>query len=153
MTYNCEVHQQSAAPVLFMRVRIPAQELPDFLDRAYADIFQYLAMLGESPAGFPFVAYYNMDMHDLDVEAGFPVSKPLPEKEVIHAGELPEAKVAETVYTGPYVEIGPAYEELSRWTKEQGYEASGVVYEFYLNDPAQVLPDQLQTKIVFILKE
>jgi effector-binding domain-containing protein len=153
MTNNCEIHQQTAAPVLTMRVRIPVQDLPDFLGKAYAEIFQYLAMLGEAPAGFPFVAYYNMDMHDLDVEAGFPVSKPLPGKEAIQAGALPEANVAETVFTGPYVEMGPAYEELSQWTKEQGCEASGVVYEFYLNDPAQVLPDQLQTKIVYILKK
>ncbi len=153
MTYKCEIHQQSAAPVLTMRVRIPVQDLPDFLGKAYSEIFQYLAMLGEVPAGSPFVVYYNMDMKDLDVEAGFPVSRPMPDKEAIHAGALPEAKVAETIYTGPYVEMGPAYEELTRWTKEQGYQASGVVYEFYLNDPAQVLPDQLQTKIVFLLKD
>ena len=152
MPYTCEVHPQTAAPVLSMRSRIPSQALPDFLGKAYSGIFQYLAELGESPAGFPFVAYYNMDMHDLDVEAGFPVSKPLPGRDEILAGALPEGMVAETVYTGPYQEMGPAYEELTHWTQENGYEASGVVYEFYMNDPAQVSPEQLQTQIVFVLK-
>ena len=152
MMYTCKIHQQEAAPVLSVRVRLPVHELPDFLDQAFSSISQYLAEVGEQPAGNPFVAYYNMDMQNLDVEAGYPVSRPLAGRDAIRPGRLPEGQVAETVYTGPYQEIGPAYEDLTHWVSAHGHQPSGVVYEFYLNDPARVLPEQLQTRIVFLLK-
>jgi effector-binding domain-containing protein len=152
MAYICETYHQTATPVLSMRVHVPVHALPDFLSKAFSSIFQYLAELGEIPAGVPFVAYYNMDMQDLDVEAGYPVARPLAGRDEIQPGSLPEGPVAETIYTGPYVEMGSAYEELTSWVTANRHVASGVVYEFYLNDPAQVLPEQLQTRIVFLLK-
>ncbi len=152
MTYTCKIHQQAAASVLSIRVRLPVHELPDFLDQAFSSISQYLSEVGESPSGPPFVAYYNMEMENLDVEAGYPVSRPLAGRDAIRPGRLPEGQVAETIYTGPYQEIGPAYDDLSHWISANGHQASGVVYEFYLNDPARVLPEQLQTRIVFLLK-
>jgi effector-binding domain-containing protein len=136
MTIICEVRQQSASPVLTMRGRVPVQALPGFLGKVYSSIF----------------AYYNMDMQDLDIEAGYPVIKPLAGRGEIHASMLPEGLVAETVFTGPYLEMGPAYEGLSHWVKENGYEMCGTVYEVYLNSPAEVAPEQLQTRIVFLLK-
>ena len=39
--------------------------------------------MGKQPAGVPYAAYHNLDMQDMDVEVGFPVSKPLPEGEVV----------------------------------------------------------------------
>ena len=45
---------------------------------AVLEIAQYLAEQSEQPAGAPFVAYYNMDMQNLDVEIGFPVTACLP---------------------------------------------------------------------------
>jgi effector-binding domain-containing protein len=48
--------------------------------------------------------------------------------------------------------MAPAYEELSQWVKDQGYETTGVVYEMYLNRPDQTSPAELQTQIVFPLK-
>jgi hypothetical protein len=47
------------------------------------------ASWGEQPAGPAFVAHHNMDMQNLDIEQGFPVSKPLPAKGEIQPGEIP----------------------------------------------------------------
>jgi effector-binding domain-containing protein len=113
---------------------------------------QHLGELGESPAGAPFVVYYNMDMQDLDVEAGYPVSQALTGKAEVQAGNLPAGMVATCDYSGPITEMGPAYEVLTQWIKDNSYEATGVVYEFYLNDPAETLPQHLRTQIVFPLK-
>jgi effector-binding domain-containing protein len=122
------------------------------LGRAYGAIAQYLGELGEQPVGPPFTAYYNMDMQNLDVEIGFPVSGRLPGKDDISASEIQGGKVATCLYTGPYSEIEPAYNALSQWMKDNGYEATGVAYEMYLNDPEQTAPQELQTQIVFPLK-
>ena len=48
--------------------------------------------------------------------------------------------------------VSPAYEALSAWIEENGYEPTGVAYEFYLNDPGEVPPEELMTQISFPLK-
>jgi effector-binding domain-containing protein len=152
MSYECKVKEQPTQATLAIRTRVSVQDLPQVLGKAYGAIAQYLGELGEQPAGPPFVAYYNMDMQALDVEIGFPVSRQLSGKGDIQACEIPGGKVATCLYTGPYSDIEPAYNALSQWMKENGYEATGVAYEMYLNDPGQTPPQELQTQIVFPLK-
>jgi effector-binding domain-containing protein len=67
--------------------------------------------------------------------------------------EIPGGKLAQCLYIGPYNKIEPAYNALTEWVKENGYEATGVAYEFYLNDPGEVAPEELLTQIVFPLKD
>ena len=152
MEYQCEMNDQETQPTLAIRTRTPAQELPQVMGASYGAIAQYLAALGEQPAGPPYCAYFNMDLKDLDVEIGFAVARKLVGKDNIKAGEMPTGKIASCVFTGPYVEMTPAYEALATWVEENGYEATGTAYEFYLNDPGQVPPEELMTQIVFPLK-
>jgi effector-binding domain-containing protein len=112
-------------------------------------IEQHLESLGESPGGNPFVVYYNMNMEDLDLEIGFPVSTNLTGKGEIQPNEIPAGKYATCLHTGPYPELGAAYEALTHWVKEEGYEVSGVAYEFYLNDPNDTPPEELKTFLMF----
>ena len=152
MSYECEIKEQSDQPVLSIRTRTPVQDIPQVLGKAYGAIAQYLGELGEQSAGPPFAAYYNMDMQNLDIEIGFPVSVKLPGKGDIEASKIPSGKVATCLYTGPYSEIEPAYNAISQWIEDNGYKPTGVVYEMYLNDPAQTPPQELKTQILFPLK-
>ncbi|MFZ5645668.1 MAG: GyrI-like domain-containing protein [Bacillota bacterium] len=152
MGYKCELAEQPGQPVLSIRTRTTLENLPRFLGAAYGQIMKYLSEVGEYPAGAPYAAYHNMDMQDLDVEAGFPVSKTLPGKDEVRPGEILAGKHAYCLYTGPYCDCSPAYDELTQWVKEKGYIPTGVAIEFYLNDPAQTPESELQTKIVFPLK-
>jgi effector-binding domain-containing protein len=146
------VKEQPVQPTLAIRTRAVVQELPGALGDAYYAIAQYLEELGEQSAGPPFVAYHNQDMQDLDLEIGFPVSGKLPDRGDIQAGEIPGGEVATCLYTGPYSGIGSAYEALSHWMEENGYQPTGVAYEVYLNDPDETPPEELQTQIAFPLK-
>lgn len=152
MPHQCEVVERSPQPTLSIRTRTSVQKLPQVLGQVYGAIARHLAILGEQPAGPPFSAYYNMDMQNLDVEIGFPVSRTLHGKDDIQAGEIPGGKVATCLHVGPYTEIESAYNALSQWMEENGYEAAGVAYESYLNDPAQMPPQELKTQIAFPLK-
>lgn len=153
MSYKCEVVEQPPQPTLSIRTTTHVKDLPQELGKAYGAIGQYLGQLGEQPTGAPYTAYFNMDMSNLEVEIGFPVSSALPDKDKIQSGEIPGGKIARCLYTGPYNEIEPAYTDLTAWVKENGYEATGVAYEFYLNDPGEVAPPDLMTQVVFPLKE
>ena len=50
----------------------PVESLPQVVGQAYGAIMEYAGQLGVQPSGAPFVAYYNMDLADLDMEIGFP---------------------------------------------------------------------------------
>lgn len=152
MSYACELSERAMQPVLCIRTRTPVTELPRVIGGVYAQIGAYLGELGEVPAGPPFTAYHNMDMNDLDVEAGFPVSRPLPGRGEIKSGEIPPGTAATCLHKGPYDKIGSAYTALSAWLKEKGRESSGPAYEFYLNDPSTTPPEQLMTLVLFPLR-
>ncbi len=152
MTYRCEIREQAAQPTLAIRTRTSVQDLPQLIGRCYGAIGAYLGLLGQCPAGAPYTAYYNMDMQDLDVELGFPVPMELPGKDEIKAGHIPGGKSAVVMYTGPYEKISAAYEALGKWVAEKGYEATGVSYEYYLSDPGETTPEDLQTLVMFPLK-
>jgi effector-binding domain-containing protein len=152
MNFICEIKKMPSQPILSIRTRTAVQELPQLLGTSFGAIAQYLGSLGEHPTGAPFVAYYNMDMQNLDIEIGFPVSHPLPGQGNIQSGNIFGGKLATCQHVGPYSEIGPAYEALTRFVKEEGAEAVGTAYEFYLNDPQTVQPVELQTQIYFPLK-
>ena len=152
MSYQCEIKAQPDQPVLSIRTRSAVENLPNVLGQAYGEIMQHLGELGEYPAGEPFAAYYNMDMQDLDIEIGFPVAKSLPGKGDVQAGKIPAWKKAYTIHTGPYEACEPAYEALTQYVADNGYEATGVAYEFYLSGP-ETPPAEIKTRIMFPLKD
>ncbi len=149
MNHNCELFEQSSQPILVIHTQCAVENLPVILGDAYGSIMRYLSEINEVPGGAPFVTYFNMDMQKLDIEIGFPVQRPLPARDQIISKVMPAGNYASVIHKGPYPEMGKAYEALNRFLAEKGIQPSGVVYEFYLNDPMEVAPEGLMTKIVF----
>ena len=149
MSYKCELYDQNAQPTLFIRTRTALQDLPKTLGEAYSALGQHMASLGIEPGGAPFTAYFNMDMQDLDIEIGFPMSVKVPGKGLIIAGELPAGNYSSVLYKGPYPGLGAAYAALNEFLEKAGLKPTGVAYEFYLNSPMEVVPEDLRTQIVF----
>lgn len=152
MSYKIELSEQVVQPVLSIRRRTSLGNLPQELGKAYGSIIQYLNEIGEQPADAAFTAYYNMDMEDLDVEMGFPVSKQLEGKDEIKAGEIPAGRYVTYMYKGPYSGMVPAYDAMNLFIKEKGLTPTGVSYEFYYNSPMDVPESELLTKIALPIK-
>ncbi len=150
MTYVCEIKDQSAQPTISLRTHAAVGDLPQVLGQTFGAIMQYLGEQDEQPTGAPFVAYYNMDMQNLDIEIGFPVARPLPGRGELKGGALPAGKIATTLHIGPYDTIAPAYDALTHYTQASGYQPTGVAYEIYFSDPSTP-PEKIQTQIVFPL--
>lgn len=149
---ECAVKAFPAQPILCVHTRTPVQQISQTLGRAYGEIARYLGEHDQHPVGPPYVAYYNMDMNDLEIDVGMPVAGTLPTHGEIQARELPAGHYATHIYRGAYDGIGDGYQKLSEWIEEQGYEATGVSYEYYLNDPQTTPPQELLTEIRFPLK-
>jgi len=92
-----------------------------------------------------------MDMQNLDLAIGFPVEKPLAGRGDIQSDVMPAGKYVSCLHKGPYDKTGAAYEALSAFLAENNLQASGLAYEFYLNDPNEVMSEELKTQIVFPL--
>lgn len=152
MTFVIEMVETQAQPTLVLRAVTPVTELPKLLGKAFMDIVTHIMELGEQPVGPAFVGYFNMDMERLELEIGFPVSKPLPGKGDIEASQIPAGKQVTCMYKGPYMGMPPAYEEIKQWIKDNGYKAVGTVYEYYYNSPEEVPESELLTKIVFLVE-
>lgn len=152
MEYKFELSEKEAQPVLSIRTRTSVGNLPQELGKAYRAIIEYLNELGEMPQDAAFAAYYNMDMENLDVEMGFPVTRPIEGKGDIKSNHIPAGEQVSYMYKGPYNSMGPVYDEISKWMNEKGYTSTGMCYEFYYNSPMEVPESELLTKIVFPLK-
>lgn len=144
--FPCELKDQAVQHTLSIRFRAPVQELRQHFQRVYGAIAQYVGELGEPLTGGVFATYYNLDMQNLDIEAGFSVSRALPGKGEVHAGSIPAGTYAICHYTGPYDGVSPAYEELTQFAKDNGYAVGEIAYEWYLNGP-ETPPQDLKTDI------
>jgi len=132
---NVEVLQKNEQPTLSIRTKTQVEKLPILIGESYGKMSAYLKELGEFLEDVPFVAYHNMDMQNLDVEIGFPVTKALPGKGEIKSGVIPAGKIVFCMYRGAYSEMEPIYNEMSKWIEDNGLKAVGTAYEHYYNGP------------------
>jgi len=152
MSYQFELTEEKSQYVLSIRERTNVENLPQIIGKAYGDVMAYLNEIGEVPVEAPFCIYYNLDMENLDVEMGFPVSKKIPGKNHVQLNEIPAGKRVSCMYKGPYKDMEAPYNAMVQWINENGYEPTGVSYEYYYNNPAEVSENELLTKIVFPVK-
>lgn len=148
---NIEVLKQMKQPIVFIRTKTRVEQLPVLIGQSYGKLASYLAEIGQCMTDVPFVAYHNMDMQNLDVQIGFHVSGPIPEKDDIQSGYIQERKIIFCIYRGAYSEIEPVYEEMAKWFEISGQEPAGTVYEYYYNGP-EYPESELLTKIVMPIK-
>lgn len=152
MEQQFKVSESIAWPTLAVRTRTPVAQLPQVLGQTFDLIYQYLQEIGERPVEAAYAAYYNLDMNDLDIEAGFITAQPLPGRGEIQSSEIPGGKRASTLYKGPYSQMEPVYKAFSEWMAANNCVPTGVVYELYYNDLSQVPESELLTKIIFPLQ-
>ena len=146
--FPCEIRHEARRPTLSIRFRAPVSDLQKHFGAVYGSIVGYLAERGEAPLGPAFATYYNMDMDDLDVEAGFLVARPVPGRGNIAACELPEGSYAVCHYVGPYNGVSQAYEQLTTFVADNGYTPSGTAYEWYYDGP-ETPPEKTRTDVAF----
>ena len=146
--FPCEFKHEAKRPTLSIRFRAPVGDLGKRFGEVYGAIVAYLSERGEEALGPAFATYYNMDMDDMDVEAGFPVAQPVPARGNIQAGELCEGTFAVCHYVGPYDGVSVAYDQLTAFVAEQGYTPSGIAYEWYYDGP-ETPPEKTRTDVAF----
>lgn len=149
MDYQIELSDSPVQPTMAIRTRTSVTDLPRTLAKIYPAIAQHIIQIGEQLAGPGYTAYYNMDMNDLDIEAGFITTKTLPGQGEIFASQIPAGKQVSCMYKGTYTQMALVYDAMNEWMAKNNYVPTGIVYELYYNSPGEVPETELLTKIVF----
>lgn len=151
MSLAFSIVDREAQPVLSIQTRTSMRDLPEVILQSLASVGETLAERRLQPSGPAFVAYYNLDMHDMLVEIGFPVASAIKSENPVQMRVIPGGPVGMCKYIGSYQELATVYQQLSAYIESQGREPTGVSYEFYINDPSSTPPNELETHIVFPL--
>lgn len=152
MGYIFQIVETEKQPVLSVQKTTSVSNLPNVIGEVYGAIVKYIVECGNEPLGPAFIAYYNMDMENLNVEIGFPVAKEMEGQGEIEFRYIPAGKKAIGFHKGAYQELETIYEKLAQWISKKGYEPTGVVYEYYFNSPQEIPASELITKVEFLLK-
>ncbi|MBN1855548.1 MAG: GyrI-like domain-containing protein [Dehalococcoidia bacterium] len=81
------------------------------------------------------------------IDVSFPVSQTVVESDAVKNCELPGGTMARIVHKGPYDASEPAYIALFKWIADNGKVVIGPVREAYMNDPAEISPEEYVTEI------
>jgi effector-binding domain-containing protein len=132
--------------------RVKMSEIPQFIGAAYSEIWMEMKRNGWESTGPPFVYYRSWSGGEVDLDCGFPVKGVPVGTDRIRPFTLPVVKAAKALHKGPYRDLVRTYELVERWMKAEGLEAADYMWEYYLNDPTMVSPEELMTEIVWPIK-
>jgi effector-binding domain-containing protein len=132
--------------------RVKMSDIPQFVGRAYSEIWMEMKRNGWEIAGPPFAFYRSCSDGEVDLDCGFPVKGEAVGADRARPFTLPAVKAARALHKGPYMELVRTYEMVERWIKAKGLEPADQMWEYYLNDPAMVSPEELMTEIIWPIK-
>jgi effector-binding domain-containing protein len=148
-TYEIEAQPRQQQATAVARATLDVAEIGPWLGRVYGQAAACAQRQGAAIAGAPFARYHMLNPGRFTVEAGFPVSQPVTAEGEIEPSSLPGGRVATTVHIGPYDQMTPAYEALTRWVEEHAGRLAGDPWEVYYSDPAtQPDPATWRTEVV-----
>jgi effector-binding domain-containing protein len=157
MTYQIQVREVSAQPILSIRAVVPTLELVKFFDDACDEMRAYLTQVGISAAGPPMSLWHSApgQIPDAsDIETCLPVERPVPSSGRMRYRELPAGLQAFAVHHGGYDEMGNAFDAVWRWIQENGYEMDGPPCDVVLVGPTDTDdPSAYRTEIVYPVRQ
>ena len=134
------VIQTTAQAAAIIHLTVPRGEMMKIFGPAVGELMAAVATQGLEPVGAVFAHHLKMSPDIFDFELGVKVSAPLKAIGRVKPGQLPAAKVAHTVYSGPYEGLPAAWSAFDDWMKVNGYPQAADLWEVYSVGP-QSTPD------------
>jgi effector-binding domain-containing protein len=135
-----QIVQTTAQTAAVIHLSVPRGDMMKVFGLAVGELMAALAEQGIKPEGAIFAHHLKMSADNFDFELGLRVSTPIKAIGRVKPGELPAAKVARTVYSGPYEGLPAAWSEFNKWIKANGYDQADDLWELYSIGP-QSTPD------------
>jgi effector-binding domain-containing protein len=127
--------QTAAQEMAFIHVTTPREKIQEVMGPGYMELMDALQAQGVTASGPWFTHHLRMDPDSFDFEICVPVLAPIKPAGRVMSGELRAARVARTVYHGPYEGLSDAWVEFEAWIKQKRYKPAGDLWEVYITGP------------------
>jgi effector-binding domain-containing protein len=131
-----QITQSTTQLTAVIHLTVPRSEIQNVMGPGIGEVMAAVTAQGIAPAGPWFAHHFKMDPDTFDFEVGVPVNSPVVAVGRVKPGQLPAAKVARTVYHGPYEGLGAAWGKFEAWIATNGHTAAPDLWEVYLTDPS-----------------
>jgi effector-binding domain-containing protein/carbon monoxide dehydrogenase subunit G len=119
------------------------------IGEAYGHIGAFLKDHGIAMQGAPMTITTSYDADAWKFDAAIPVDRnDVAASGEVQAGSSYAGRAVAFVHTGPYTRLGETITKAYAWLATEGYQPKDRLIEEYLNDPGEVPPERLQTRIV-----
>jgi len=135
-----QIIQTEVQHAAVIHLTIPRHEMMRVFGPAVGELMAALADQEVQPDGAVFAHHLKMSPSTFDFELGVKVSAPVKAIGRVRPSHLPAARVARTVYSGPYEGLPAAWGEFNKWMKANGHEQAENLWEVYSVGP-QSSPD------------
>jgi effector-binding domain-containing protein len=149
MNYEVQLRRLEETNTAVVRTRVSLSDIGAVMPEIFKEVYEYLELNQIPLLGQAFGCYViHQQENQVEIEAGFTTAVPIQSAGRIQPGTLPEGEAAVCLHVGPYEEIGPAYDTIVKWIREQGRQQAGPPWEVYLSMPAET---PAQTEVYFPL--
>jgi len=149
------IEEYPAVEALVCTFTCNTPEMPAKMGESFGKVYAAIGAQKVQPQGMPFALYTDFDQATgvFTVTAGVPVSSGGMTSGDVKLTKFKPFTAAKGLHSGPYDELNGSYEVIMSYAKENNIELTGHSWEFYLNDPADILnPTFLQTVIAMETK-
>ncbi len=130
-----QVTQSDDQLVASIRITVPRPKIREVMGPGRQELMAAIAAQGIGTTGPWFTHHLKMDPAVFDFEICVPVASPVFPVGRVNSGKLRAAKVARTVYHGPYEGLGEAWGEFKAWIAANGYATRPDLWERYVAGP------------------
>lgn len=109
-----EIVQSPRQTVAVIHITCPRDKIQAKVAPAIKEVLAALAAEGQRPIGPMFMHHLTMSKAQFDVELGFPTGAPISPSGRVRPSELPAARVARTIYRGPYEGLHSAWDAFGK---------------------------------------
>jgi effector-binding domain-containing protein len=149
-----EIVRTTTEMAAVIHLTIPRAEMMKSFGPAVGELVAELKRQGVTPQGAVFAHHLTMSATTFDFELGFKINTPVKTNGRVKPGELPAARVARTLYSGPYEGLHPAWSEFNQWMKANGLRQADDLWEVYLVGPESTSdPSNWRTELNRPLKD
>lgn len=127
--------QTAAQQTAVIHLTVPRDQIQEVMGPGYTELMKTIKDQFIFPTGPWFTHHFKIDDRTFDFEIGVPIDKLVAPMGRVKPGSLPAARVARTIYHGPYDGLSDAWATFDEWIKKQGHKPAGDLWEVYLANP------------------
>lgn len=114
---------------------VPRAQIREVMGPGIQEIYAALGAQRIAPAGPWFTHHRRRPSETFDFSICVPIATPVKPVGRVQNGERRAARVARTIYSGPYEGLGEAWGEFLGWIASNGHKPQTDLWECYLRGP------------------